>query len=118
MRLESIDLAKLITIIAEEVRAASEKPMARCACHSVNEDCCPSHLQGVIDAGEKLAARQVVEVIVTGIHGAGSRQLRLMTSSRLSRRFATMVQAANSGGGRVAFGLDSPLASTCRASST
>ena len=61
MHLESIDLAKLITIIAEEVRAASEKPMARCACHSVNEDCCPSHLQGVIDAG---AAR-------LGMHATG-----------------------------------------------
>jgi deoxyribose-phosphate aldolase len=61
MRLESIDLARLITIIAEEVRAASAKPIVRCACHSVNEDCCPSNLQGVIDAG---AAR-------LGLHAAG-----------------------------------------------
>jgi len=61
MQLESIDLQRLITIIAEEVRAASARPMVRCACHSVNEDCCPSHLQGVIDAG---AAR-------LGMHASG-----------------------------------------------
>jgi deoxyribose-phosphate aldolase len=61
MRLESIDLQRLITIIAEEVRLASAKPVGRCACHSVSEDCCPSHLQGVIDAG---AAR-------LGMHATG-----------------------------------------------
>ena len=66
MRLESIDLAKLITIIAEEVRAASAKPMVRCACHSVNEDCCPSNLQGVIDAG---AARLGMHATGGATHG-------------------------------------------------
>lgn len=48
MRLESIDLARLITIIAEEVRAASARPVVRCACHSVNEDCCPSDRKSVV----------------------------------------------------------------------
>ena len=61
MRLESIDLAQLITIIAEEVRAASQRPVVRCSCHSVAEDCCPSRFQGVIDAG---AAR-------LGLHATG-----------------------------------------------
>jgi deoxyribose-phosphate aldolase len=61
MRLESVDLAQLIAIIAEEVRAASARPSSRCACHSVAEDCCPSRLQGVIDAG---AAR-------IGVHAPG-----------------------------------------------
>ena len=61
MRLESVDLAQLITIIAEEVRAASQRPVARCSCHSVAEDSCPSRFQGVIDAG---AAR-------LGLHATG-----------------------------------------------
>lgn len=61
MRLESIDLQKLITIIAEEMRAASARPGVMCACHAVNEDCCPSRLQGMIDAG---AAR-------LGMHATG-----------------------------------------------
>jgi deoxyribose-phosphate aldolase len=47
----SVDLARLIALIAEEVMAASRRPAARCACHSVTEDCCPDRLQGVIDAG-------------------------------------------------------------------
>jgi len=66
MRLESIDLAKLITIIAEEVRAAAARPMVRCACHAVNEDCCPSNLQGVIDAG---AARLGMHATGGATHG-------------------------------------------------
>jgi deoxyribose-phosphate aldolase len=61
MRLESVDLAQLIAIIAEEVRAASSRPAARCACHAVAEDCCPSRWQGVIEAG---AAR-------IGVHATG-----------------------------------------------
>lgn len=61
MHLESVDLARLITIIAEEVRAASARPAVRCSCHAVAEDCCPSRLQGVIDAG---AAR-------LGMHATG-----------------------------------------------
>lgn len=61
MRLESVDLAQLIAIIAEEVRAASSRPSARCACHAVAEDCCPSRWQGVIEAG---AAR-------IGVHATG-----------------------------------------------
>jgi len=47
----SVDLARLIAIVAEEVAAATRRPAARCQCHSVLEDCCPDRLQGVIDAG-------------------------------------------------------------------
>jgi deoxyribose-phosphate aldolase len=47
----SIDLARLIAMVAEEVIAARRRPVARCACHAVIEDCCPGRLQGVIDAG-------------------------------------------------------------------
>jgi deoxyribose-phosphate aldolase len=46
-----VDLARLIAIVAEEVLAVSRRPATRCACHSVVEDCCPTRLQSVIDAG-------------------------------------------------------------------
>ena len=46
-----IDLARLIAIVAEEVMAASRRPTAACACHAVAEDCCPTRLRQVIDAG-------------------------------------------------------------------
>ncbi|MCC7185281.1 MAG: deoxyribose-phosphate aldolase [Acidobacteria bacterium] len=61
MDTQTVDLSRLIAIIAEEVLAASRKPAARCGCHSVNEDCCPTRLQGVLDAG---AAR-------IGLHATG-----------------------------------------------
>ena len=51
MDAKSVDLAKLIAIVAEEVMAASRRPLSRCACHSVAEDCCPTRLRSVIDAG-------------------------------------------------------------------
>src|SRR5262249_26974314 len=51
MEAQSVDLARLIAIVAEEVMAASRRPATRCACHSVAEDCCPTRLQTVIDAG-------------------------------------------------------------------
>lgn len=51
MDTHTVDLSRLIAIIAEEVLTASRRPLATCACHSVNEDCCPTRLQGVIDAG-------------------------------------------------------------------
>jgi deoxyribose-phosphate aldolase len=47
----TVDLSRLIAIIAEEVLAASRRPAVNCACHSVNEDCCPTRLRGVLDAG-------------------------------------------------------------------
>src|SRR5437879_1716718 len=31
--------------------AADARPQARCACHSVLDDCCPDRLRGVLDAG-------------------------------------------------------------------
>jgi deoxyribose-phosphate aldolase len=49
--LQSLDLARLIDVITEEVVAASRRPAVRCRCHAVLEDCCPVRLQGVIDAG-------------------------------------------------------------------
>ena len=58
---ETVDLARLIALVAEEVIAATRRPVTRCACHSVADDCCPNRLQGVIDAG---AAR-------LGVHATG-----------------------------------------------
>jgi deoxyribose-phosphate aldolase len=51
MDARSVDLARLIAIVAEEVMAATTRPGATCACHAVREDCCPTRLQTVIDAG-------------------------------------------------------------------
>ena len=51
MDARSVDLARLIAIVAEEVMAASRRPAAACACHAVREDCCPTRLQTVVDAG-------------------------------------------------------------------
>jgi deoxyribose-phosphate aldolase len=61
MDTRSVDLARLVAIVAEEVMAASRRPAARCACHSVIEDCCPTRLQPVIDAGADRL----------GVHAAG-----------------------------------------------
>jgi deoxyribose-phosphate aldolase len=57
----SVDLARLIAIIAEEVLAASRRPPALCACHAVVEDCCPTRVQTVIDAG----------AVRLGLHASG-----------------------------------------------
>ena len=51
MDTRSVDLARLIAIVAEEVMAASRRPVSMCACHAVREDCCPTQLQTVVDAG-------------------------------------------------------------------
>jgi deoxyribose-phosphate aldolase len=57
------ELRRLVDIVTEEVLAAQGlgASRARCACHAVVSDCCPSRLQSVIDAG---AAR-------IGVHAAG-----------------------------------------------
>ena len=57
------DLQRLIDIITEEILAAQRAGggQTRCTCHSVLSDCCPSRLQGVLEAG---ATR-------LGVHAAG-----------------------------------------------
>lgn len=61
MDTHTVDLSRLIAIIAEEVLAASRRPAATCDCHSVNEDCCPTRLRGVLDAG----------AVRLGVHATG-----------------------------------------------
>jgi len=51
MDARSVDLARLIAVVAEEVMAATRRSVTPCACHAVAEDCCPTRLQSVIDAG-------------------------------------------------------------------
>jgi deoxyribose-phosphate aldolase len=45
------ELQRLIDVIVSEMAIATAPPQARCACHSVLDDCCPDRLRGVIDAG-------------------------------------------------------------------
>ena len=45
------ELQRLIDLIVSEMAAAPPRPQARCACHSVVDDCCPDRLRGVLDAG-------------------------------------------------------------------
>jgi deoxyribose-phosphate aldolase len=47
------DLQRLVEIITEELLAAQEPggAPARCPCHAVQSDCCPTRLRGVVDAG-------------------------------------------------------------------
>jgi deoxyribose-phosphate aldolase len=45
------ELQRLIDVIVSEMAAATARPQARCACHSVVDDCCPDRLRGVLDAG-------------------------------------------------------------------
>jgi deoxyribose-phosphate aldolase len=61
METRQVDLSRLIAIVAEEVMAASRRPVSRCACHAVLEDCCPTRLRSVIDAGADRL----------GVHAAG-----------------------------------------------
>ena len=55
------ELRKLIDFVVQELAAVGRQPTARCSCHSVVDDCCPTRLRGVIDAG---ASR-------VGLHAAG-----------------------------------------------
>lgn len=48
-----VDLARLVAIMAQEVIAQTGAlaPGRRCGCHSVVEDCCPTRVQSIVDAG-------------------------------------------------------------------
>ena len=60
-----LDLARLVEIITGEVIATLGRSGAgvQCACHGVLQDCCPSRVRGLIDAG---ATR-------LGLHAGGGR---------------------------------------------
>jgi deoxyribose-phosphate aldolase len=67
MDARTVDLARLIAIVAEEVMAASRRPRARCTCHGAFDDCCPSRLQGVIEAGAARLGFQAAGTIPAGV---------------------------------------------------
>jgi len=46
-----VDLARLLALVAEEIIAARSRPVHRCGCHSVIEDCCPAVVEPVLHAG-------------------------------------------------------------------
>ena len=60
------ELQRLIALIVQELSSAQTSRAATCSCHSVNAECCPNRLQGVIEAG---ASR--VGVLATGGAPAG-----------------------------------------------
>ncbi|MEZ5320338.1 MAG: deoxyribose-phosphate aldolase [Vicinamibacterales bacterium] len=51
MAAETVSLARLIALIVEEVSARTGQAPPPCGCHAVREDCCPSRLRDVVDAG-------------------------------------------------------------------
>ena len=55
------ELQRVIDVIVEELSSGRGQPRVACACHSVQIDCCPDRLRGVLDAG---ATR-------VGLHAAG-----------------------------------------------
>ena len=59
--MERVDLQRLVQIIVEELKAATQVPPQRCNCHALLYECCPDRLRGVIEAG---ATR-------LGLHAAG-----------------------------------------------
>ena len=59
--MERVDLQRLVQIIVEELKAATQAAPQRCRCHALLYECCPDRLRGVIEAG---ATR-------LGLHAAG-----------------------------------------------
>jgi deoxyribose-phosphate aldolase len=78
----SVDLARLIAIIAEEVLAASRRPAALCACHAVTEDCCPTRVQTVVDAGAERLGLRASSGPPTGVAGLIDHTLLAPTATR------------------------------------
>jgi deoxyribose-phosphate aldolase len=62
----TVDFARLMALVVEEVRRA-ERRAVECACHATVADCCPDRLRSVVDAG---AAR-------LGLHAKGTAQAGL-----------------------------------------
>ncbi len=61
MELHSVDLARLVAMMAQEVIAQTQSRSRRCGCHSVVEDCCPTRMQPFVDAG----------AVRLGVHASG-----------------------------------------------
>jgi len=59
--LHTFDLARLVAMMAQEVIAQTTRRSTRCGCHSVVEDCCPTRMQPIVEAG----------AVRLGVHAAG-----------------------------------------------
>ena len=53
MERHPVDLARLVAMMAQEVIAQTQTQArrGRCGCHSVSEECCPTRMQPIVDAG-------------------------------------------------------------------
>lgn len=51
MEKHSVDLARLVAMMAQEVIAQTQSRTRQCGCHSVLEDCCPTRMQPIVEAG-------------------------------------------------------------------
>jgi deoxyribose-phosphate aldolase len=78
----TVDLARLIAIVTEEVLAASRRGPARCACHGVASDCCPTEVQGVVDAGAARLGLRASGGPPTGVAGLIDHTLLAPTATR------------------------------------
>jgi deoxyribose-phosphate aldolase len=100
MDARTVDLARLIAIVAEEVMAASRRPRGRCTCHGAFDDCCPSRLQGVIEAGATRLGFQAAGTIPASVAqlidhtllkpDATARELEQLCREAAEHRFATV----------------------------
>jgi deoxyribose-phosphate aldolase len=78
----AVDLSRLIALIAEEVLAASRRPVPMCACHAVAADCCPTRVQGVVDAGAERLGLRASGGPPTGVAGLIDHTLLAPTATR------------------------------------
>ena len=98
----SSDLQRLIQLVTEEVLSATglAGPSVRCACHSMNAECCPDRLRGVLDAGANRigvyagggAARDVAGLIDHTMlkPEASKAEIEQLCREALEHRFATV----------------------------
>lgn len=61
------DVQRLIEIIVSEMAAAAAAPAVRCSCHAVAQDCCPTRLRGVVEAGAARVGMHASEGAPDGI---------------------------------------------------
>jgi deoxyribose-phosphate aldolase len=78
----TVDLSRLIALIVEEVLAASRRPVPMCACHAVAADCCPTRVQGVVDAGAERLGLRASAGPPTGVAGLIDHTLLAPTATR------------------------------------
>jgi deoxyribose-phosphate aldolase len=78
----TVDLGRLIALITEEVVAATRRPAHLCACHAVADDCCPTRVQGVVDAGAARLGLRASGGPPTGVAGLIDHTLLAPTATR------------------------------------